>query len=115
MRLFWLYYILFFLMAPFNDCSAQNNSRKVDSLARAIDSSAKAVRKWQNRFKAKQDSAYIARIKKPEGNNEKYIPANTYSEPDKGQYLGRYVFAGALIILVPVLILAFKKYRRRSG
>lgn len=42
---------------------AQIDQKKLDSLAKAIDSSAKAYKQWQNRFTKQQDSIYRSTIK----------------------------------------------------
>jgi len=93
---------------------AQIDQKKRDSLARAIDSSAKAYRTSQDSFTKKQDSIYRSSIKiDVEQNNrqhEQFIAEQKRRENKQRQQAYIRILIG--VLLFTVLIIGFLRKRK---
>lgn len=89
----------------------QIDQKKADSLARAIDSSAKAHKAWQDSFAKAQDSIYQTAIK--ENNSRK---AENFSSVQKEkQAKGKQAILRILIGVVLLIVLVILLLRRRKA
>jgi hypothetical protein len=92
---------------------AQVDQKKLDSLARSIDASARAARAWQDSFMKTQDSIYgtgVVRSKEPERNG--FEKSAAVPKPEKKQKR-TYIPVVIGIFVALVLIVGFRRKIRK--
>jgi hypothetical protein len=95
---------------------AQLDQKKLDSLSRSIDSSAKASRNWQDSFTKIQDSIYQTAIGKSAGGNS-INPSQFLAEQEKRESRERQrillrFLAGVAVVLIGVVAWFLKTKRK---
>ena len=91
----------------------QIDPAKLDSLSRAIDSSSKAYKAWQDSFTKVQDSLYRSSLKKDiEQNNrnlQQYLAEQKRRERKERQQAYIRIFAGLSLFIVLIFVLLRKR------
>lgn len=105
----------FFLLVQLTG-SAQIDQKKLDSLSRAIDSSAKAVQAWQDSFDKVQDSIYRSSLRldlEQNNNNLNNFLAEQKSreERQRQQAMIRFAVSGVIFVILIVVLLRRRKQK----
>lgn len=90
---------------------AQIDSKKVDSLARVIDSSAKANREQQESVIRSTDSNYQSELKALQHDSSNFSTEQKRKEERKRQQFIVRILTGVLVLLIAVLALVRRKKR----
>jgi hypothetical protein len=88
---------------------AQIDQRKLDSLRRSIDSSAKTHKQWQDSFTKVQDSLYQDAINKTDLNKQKELSEQQERESQRRKILQGIIIALALVASALLLLLRRRK------
>ena len=100
------------LLLQFNSYG-QVDPKKLDSLSRSIDSSAKLIRSDQDRFIKVQDSAYHSEVNKALGqgsrNHDQFLAEKKRREEKERQQAIVRIGLSVLIFIVPILVLLRKR------
>jgi len=110
MRILLLATVLFLQHA----CYSQIDLKKLDSLARSIDSSQKASRSWQDSFNKKQDSIYRAAQIKQDAQTNNRNDARVIAQKEINANQKQQAIIKILIGLLFAILLIVALMRRRS-
>jgi deoxyribodipyrimidine photolyase-like uncharacterized protein len=88
---------------------AQIDQKKLDSLSRSIDSSAKAYKYWQDSFAKQQDSIYHAaiskEIKKDSRNPDEFLLEEKREEAEERQQTILRIVTGVVLLVIGIIAL----------
>jgi hypothetical protein len=105
-------FILYFGLSIF-PLYAQIDPRKIDSLKRHIDSSAQAVKTYQDSFKKRQDSIYYAQVNRQIEQNMRN--SHKYAQELEAQRKRQtYIRIGIGIIFLALLALGLIRQRKKT-
>jgi hypothetical protein len=92
---------------------AQIDQKKLDSLSRSIDSSAKAYKSWQDSFANLQDSIYHAAISRDTENNsrnlDQFLAEQKGREAKERQQAMLRIVIGIVLLAIGVIALARRR------
>lgn len=100
-------------------CYSQINPKSLDSLSRAIDSSQKKFKIWQDSFNKKQDSIYQSvevknSIEKNSRNLKKFIAQQKKEETGKAKQVHVQI-AIALLLLIVLAVVFMRKRKKKTN
>lgn len=94
---------------------AQIDQRKLDSLAKSIDSSAKVRRQWQDSFSRAQDSVYrLAQSHKSSGQSSGTNGSSLAEKKQQERQQGIISLVAGLLIFAILLIVMIRKRKTKT-